>query len=151
MRGYSSTPAPCESGNANKTMLTVIGATTVRPSIFDVLVGNSQAPADAAAQVALARFTAAGTTAASAPTPLPLDPGDVAALATLGWTHSAEPTYTAGGSGVEMNFNQRTPVRWVANPGYEFKGAASANNGVGLRLVASTAAMILRGVVHWYE
>ena len=91
----------------------------------------------------------AGT--ATAYTPLPLDPADVAAVATAGVTHSAEPTYTAGGALTNQNINQRFKYRWVAAPGYEFMAPATAANGIGLYNVAITAAAVMHGTLMFFE
>jgi hypothetical protein len=149
MPGYVVT-GPNATGTANKSLITIIAAATVRPAVFDVLIGNAQTPADQSANVALQRFTAVGT-AGSSPTPEPLDAGERAALATAGITHSAEPTYTANKKGLNISLNQRATFRWVASPGYEFKAPATANNGVGLVMVSATAAMILDGTLMFTE
>jgi hypothetical protein len=114
MRAYS-VNGPAATGTANKTAVTVIGSTTARPSVFDVLLGSSTTAADNAIVAAVSRFTAAGT-AGSSFTPLPLDPSDVASVATAGITHSAEPTYTANQNLLRIVFNQRATFRWVAAP-----------------------------------
>lgn len=144
---------PSASGTANKTALTIVASATVRPRLFEFSVGLATAPnaTDQQCNFAVGRFTVAGTTAASAPTPLPIDPGDVAAVATLGWTHSAEPTYTAGGSLCDQWMNQRAMFRWVAVPGYEFLAPATAANGIGLFNKAITAAAVIQGQMLWTE
>lgn len=142
---------PNASGSSLKTGITVIGA-TVRPRVFDVIIGCNATPADQSAQYAVTRFTAAGTTAASAPTPTALDPGDTAAVSTAGWTHSAEPTYAATGSNLLLiDLNQRATFRYVASPGMELIAPATAANGLGARLVASTAALISDFSIYFYE
>lgn len=149
MRAYS-VSGPNASGSATKTMVTIIGSTTVRPRVFDLVLGSQATPADQAAEYAVTRFTAAGT-AGSSPTPLPLDPGDVAAVAAAGITHSAEPTYTANTDLLVINLNQRATFRWVASPGYELVGPATANNGLGTRLVAATTALVNWANVFFFE
>jgi hypothetical protein len=149
MRGYSAIGSNA-SGSATKTALTVIAAATVRPALFDLVLGNSTTPADQAANLAIKRFTAAGT-AGSSPTPQSNDPGDVAALATAGAAHSVEPTYTAGATLLQISMNQRATFRWVASPGYELKAPATAANGLGVQLVAATAATVYDATAYWYE
>lgn len=149
MRGYS-TNGSNASGSSNKTLITVIGATTVRPSIFDLNIGCSATPADQAAKYLLGRFTTVGT-AGSSPTPLPLDPSDVAAVATTGNAHSGEPTYTASQALLQISLNQRATFRHVCSPGFEFKGPATASNGLGLYLSSATTALIADGQVFWFE
>lgn len=149
MRSYSGIGSNA-TGTATKTALNVIAATTVRPKIYDIVVGNSATPADQAANLALKRHTAVGT-AGSSPTPQALDPGEVAALATLGAAHSAEPTYTAGASLLSISMNQRATFRYVCQPGYEFVAPATANNGLGLQLVAATATSVYDVTLSWFE
>lgn len=149
MRAYG-VQGPNASGSANKTLITIIGGTTVRPRIFDLNVGSSGTPADYAAQFKVGRFTAVGT-AGSNPTPEPVDPADVACLATAGITHSVEPTYTAGKSPLGFSMNLRANFRWVAMPGFELVGPATANNGLGLQLVSAVAASIFDGSIFFAE
>ena len=148
-RGYVTTGSNA-SGSANKTLITVIAASTVRPAIFDLNIGCVATPADQAARYFLGRFTAAGT-AGNSPTPLPLDPNDVAALGTTGNAHSVEPTYTASQALLQISLNQRATFRHVCSPGYEFKAPATAANGLGLYLSTSTTALVSDASVFWYE
>jgi hypothetical protein len=137
------------SGSANKTLISVIGSTAIRPIVYDVVIGCSATPGDIAANFQVLRNTAQGT-AGTNPTPLALDPGDPAAVSTAGITHSAEPTYAATAF-LNISMNQRATFRWVAAPGGELIGSAVASNGVGLKLVASGSALIFDGMVHWFE
>lgn len=149
MKAYAVT-GPSASGSANKSAITIIGASTVRPRICDVTLGFSTVPADQAAIINLQRFTAVGT-AASNPTPEPLDPNEAAALATAGITHSAEPTYTANKALLHVAMNQRATYRWVAQPDREFVGPATASNGIGAYLVSAGAAMVLEAAIVFVE
>lgn len=115
-----------------KTMLTLIAAATVRPQLFDVMFGADGTPADNSMRFAVQRFTAAGTSAGSPPTPNALDSSDVASLTTTGFNHSAEPTYTAGATPLDIPINQRASFRWVAAPDAEIKAPATAANGLGV-------------------
>lgn len=143
---------PSATGTANKTAATVIAGTAVRPKLYEFAVGLTTAPnsTDQQLEFALQRFTAAGT-AGSSPTPLPVDPGDVAAVATAGITHSAEPTYTSTGILFDQAINQRGMFRWVAQPGFEFMAPATAANGLGLKNVAITATSVILGTLCWFE
>jgi hypothetical protein len=115
---------------AGKTILGLTGGTTIRPRIYDMLLGSSATPADNAIQWFLQRSTAAGTS--TAVTPTALDPGDPAATATAGQNHSAEPTYTAGAILFHLALNQRATHRWIADPNGPLVIPAVANNGIGL-------------------
>lgn len=148
MRGYA-VQGPSESGSSNKTAVTVIASTSVRPRIFDIVMGCSGTPADQAANYVVGRTTTTGT-AASNPTPNLIDPGDIAAVATAGITHSAEPTY-ASTFLLTVPINQRATFRWVASPGYELVVPGSANNCLGVKNSTSTASLVLTATVHWFE
>jgi len=121
----------------NKTILTLISATTIRPKLYDLLVASGATPADLATIFHLERFTAVGTEG-SGFTPLALDAGDPASLADYGvGVFSVEPTYTANAVLVKLALNQRATFRWVAAPGSELVAPASANNGIGLQAQSS--------------
>jgi hypothetical protein len=142
---------PAAAGTATKTAITNIATSAVRPQINEVIWGVDATPADNYLLLASTRFTAAGTTAASAPTPQPLDPGDVASISTAGWTHSAEPTYATSVNLLEIAMNQRATFRWVAQDGRELVAPATAANGVGHRNVASGASLAPRASVQFRE
>lgn len=132
------------------TALTVIGSTTCRPKIYDVIVGSPATPADAQLTIQLRRFTAAGTTAASPPTPEPLEGGGQAAVATCGHTHSAEPTYA--GVGLVIPVHQRGTFRWVARQGGEISAPMAAANGIGVvKTAATTGTPQIHATVMWNE
>ena len=116
-----------------KTLLTLIGGTTNRPVLYDMILGSTATPADNALEFILQRCTAAGTSTAI--TPAPADTADPAAIATAGVNHTVEPTYTAGAILVDIAMNQRATQRWVPSPGREIKLPATASNGVGLQPV----------------
>lgn len=136
----------------DKTILTLFGATTIRPRIYDVIIGCGATPADLATKFLLNRLTALGTEG-SGFTPVALDPGDPASLADCGvGTFSVEPTYTASAIvlGV-ISLNQRATFRWVASPGGELVIPATANNGIGLKTNASGGTAVHEGLFHWEE
>jgi len=150
-RGYT-VNGPSATGTSLKTAVTVVATAAVRPRIFEFAVGILTNPnaTDQQLEFALQRFTAAGTAGSSA-TPLSIDPGDVAAIATSRITHSAEPTYTATGFLFDQAMNQRAMFRWVAVPGYEFMAPATAANGIGLKNVLVTATSVITGTIMWME
>lgn len=151
MRAYQ-VNGPSASGTANKTAVTIVGATTVRIRVYELEVGLTTAPnaTDQQLEFGAGRFTAAGT-AGSAPTPNPIDPADVASTATAGITHSAEPTYAATYL-MDNAENQRAFFRWVWNgPGYEWVMPATAANGFGVKNIGITAAAVVLGTVAFFE
>ena len=133
---------------APQTALTVVGATTVRPRIYDIIIGSVATPADAQVTMTVRRFTAAGT--ATAVTPEPIEGGGAVALATSGQTHSAEPTYA--GIGMAIPIHQRGTFRWVARQGGELSPPLTAANGYGVARTANTTGTpAMQAVIHWEE
>ncbi len=111
-------------------VLSLVGTTGIRPSIYDVLVGTTGTPADNALEFLLQNHTADGT--GDALTPTALDSGDPPAGGAYLGNHSAEPTYSAGEVLLKFGLNQRATFRWVAAPGSEIVLPASATAGAGL-------------------
>lgn len=141
---------PSQAGTGPLTAVTIIGATTVRPGVNEIIVGISTTPADQTFQACATKFTVAGT-AGSNPTPLPLDSGDVASVSTAGITHSGEPTYAATDDRLNIYLNQRATFRWVAQDGREIMGPATAANGIGTRMKTASASMTLQASVIFRE
>jgi hypothetical protein len=139
-----------DTNTAATTMWSVTSAATIRPRVYEILIGSVAAPADNAWEFLLGRTTAAGT---STPvTPVALDPADPAAIAAAGFNHSVEPTYAAGGEVLRIAGNQRAAVRWIAAPGGEIILPATAANGVGfLSNAVGGAAVAMSFTVHWEE
>ena len=86
-RGYA-VNGPSATGTANKTAVSIVGSTSVRIRVFEFSVGMTTAPnsTDQQLEFGIGRWTTSAGTAGSAPTPLAIDPGDVAAVATAGIT-----------------------------------------------------------------
>lgn len=150
-RGYS-VNGPSATGTANKTAVSIVGSTSVRIRCFEFSIGLTTAPnsTDQQLEFGFGRWTTSAGTAGSAPTPLAIDPGDVAAVATAGITHSAEPTYAATYF-MDQALNQRAMFRFVAVPGYEFVNPATATTGLGLKNIAITATSVVLGTVMFFE
>ena len=104
-------------------------AATVRPRIYDIIMG-SDAVADNAAKFVVQRCTTAGTPA-GAFTAIALDPGDPASLVTCGYAlFSAGNTLTASAYVLQWAQNQRATFRWVAAPTKEIVFPVTINYGV---------------------
>src|SRR5262245_28658915 len=132
-----------------KTLLTLVGGTTIRPQLFDLVIGSTATPADNALEFILQRFTAGGT--GTAVTPEPLDPADPAAIATAAVNHTVEPTYTSGKILMDIAMNQRATQRWVPAPGREIKVPATSANGLGLQPVHSSFTGSVTGTIHFED
>jgi hypothetical protein len=134
---------------APATIITLIGSTAIRPRCYDIDIGSSQTPADQAMLIVFSRTTTTGT-AGSNPTPMPLDPADIAAVCTAGQAHSSEPTYAATNL-LNFGMNQRASYRWVAAPDSEFVGSATASNCLALKIGTSTATLVMQATLLYFE
>lgn len=115
----------------NKTVLTMISTTTIRPKLYHLIVSSSATPTDQVTSFRTGRFTAVGTEG-SGYTPEPLDPNDPASAADFGvGTFSVEPTYTGSAELLQFDLNLRSSFQWIAVPGGELVAPATANNGLG--------------------
>ena len=132
-----------------KTVLGLSSASTIRPKIYDVIVGAAATPADGASQFQLVRYTVAGTSTVANVNAL--DPGDPSSLASAGQNHSVEPTYTASSELAAFSINQRNTFRWVAAPGGEIVLPATAANGVGLKSASATGTTANHEATFFFE
>ncbi len=128
----------------NLTVLALESAATIRPEIYEFVIGSgANAPGDLATIFHLERFTAAGTEG-SGFTPYAIDPADLAlSLADYGTgLYTLEPTYTAGAILYNLPLNERGTFRWVASPGSGFKSPATAASGTGLQSQSSGGTVV---------
>lgn len=130
-----------------------VDATTPRRfKVYDLILGTTTTPADAAIRWTLTRVSAAGAGTATTVTPAILDPADAAALADCHQDFSAEPTTYDSVALLAIALNQRASFRWVASPGGEIVVAATASIGVGIRTpVISTGTPDATALVHFEE
>lgn len=144
-------PIDAVTNTATKILQSLCGTASVRPMIYDFLIGSHATPAEQAAQYSFLRTTATGTTATALVVPQALDPGDPAcsSVAAQG-TYATDPT-TTGVALLNIALNQRATQRWVCAPGSEIVLAASVSNGVGLKAVAGTAAYTVDTTVMFQE
>jgi hypothetical protein len=139
-----------DTNTAATTQVGITSAATVRPRIYDIIVGSDATPADNAAEYNLQRYTAAGTSTSF--TPVALDPADPASLSSAGFNHSVEPTYTANAILLEWAQNQRATFRWVAAPGGEIVLPATAANGAGIQTITvAGSAVNTNFTIHFEE
>ena len=149
MRAYSA--AGSGAVGADKTLVTMVSAATIRPAIYDIVIGCAATPGDSATKFVVQRFTAAGTPGSSV-TPEPIDPADPAALASSGsGVFSVEPTYTASKILQVISLNQRAAFRWIAAPGFEFKALATAASGIGVKSSTATGQAVHDCNISWIE
>lgn len=139
-----------DTNTAGTSILGLTSASTIRPKVYDLVMGSDATPADNAGEYVLQRYTAAGTL--TSVTPRPLDPADPAALASAGEAHSSEPTYTANIIMLQWAQNQRATFRWVAAPGGEIVLPATAANGVGVQTIGlGGSAVNMNCCIHYEE
>lgn len=120
-----------------KTALTLLGGTSVRPKLKEVIFGATSA-ADKALEWLLQRLTADGT--GTAVTPKPVDPADVASRCTAKYNYSAEPTYTSGENMVNPGSHQKLSWIWQAlDSDSRIVVPASSGAGLGMQIKSSDA------------
>ena len=134
---------------ASQTFFNITSATTIRPFIYEYVLGSSGSPGDQAARYQIQRHTAAGT--GTAVTGQAIDPNDPAPLTIGARAHSGEPTLTANAFMDEIGMNQRVTFRWVAYPGGELIMPATAANGLSFFTNAVTSAFTVIAKVHVAE
>lgn len=118
----------------------IVSAATVRPKLYDLMMGSPETPADQAASWVVRRSTTAST-GGTAITPTPIDPAEPAALASAMVAPSmSAPTLTAGLFLLAWAQNLRATFRWVAAPGKEIIAPATAANGLTLLNTVLTGA-----------
>lgn len=150
-RRYSISGSATNTQSATLPLITLIGAATIRPKIYDVYFSSSATPADNAALYAFQRCTTAGTPGSSL-TPQALDNGDPASLASSGLaTFSVGPTLTASAFLLQVAHNQRASVRWVAAPGGELVIPATASNGIAVVPTSVSSAFSDSVTIHYEE
>lgn len=135
----------------NLTILALESAATIRPKLYEFLIGVGATPVDNATLFHLERFTAPGTEG-SGFTPVAIDPANAGLeLADYGTgLYSVEPTYTANAILQKLALNQRATFRWIAAPGKELIAPATASNGIGLQSQSSTG-VISHDVTMYHE
>ena len=139
---------------ANKTAAKIIGASTKRFEVVDIIMTGSGITAAAATQheckVAFLSNTGAGT-AVGSPTPSKADQAANVSLLTAGTSYSAESTTYETNVFPLFGFNQQGGMRFGVPEGSGFKtdgGQTNLSFGV---LVISSAAGKVSGNVFWIE
>jgi len=157
MANYSAQGSITTSSQAYLGIISVVNPSSgvaSRMKLYDILIGSAATPADAFLQFDISRQTASsanGTT--QTPGVNALDPSDSASLKQI------TTNYTTGASAITSSsqlwnipINQRASYRWVAAPGSELVGPATASAGLALRVLGAAAAgPTCNGVVMWNE
>lgn len=108
---------------------TLIGSASVRPELYDILMGCSD-PADShEGRFSIIRCSTTGTPGSS-PSPVTLDPGDPATSQCTAGLAIFTVGPTPGVVLLQWGAKQDEPFRFATAPNKEFKGAYVANNGL---------------------
>jgi len=137
--------------NVSSSYITIVGltgATTIRPEITRLVI-NPKTLADNVLDYLLQRYTGAGTSTAR--TPHKEDDGDPAALASFGYNHTSEPTYTSGSILLPLQLFQKVPYTHEFYEGHGFKIPATAANGAGLQVKHASMTDEVQAVLGWSE
>lgn len=141
------TPAGSDLG-----IMTVSSDGTVRPAVYDIIIGSDASPADIATEFMVERNTDEGTTPSATPTAVKLDPATAAASSTTtGGTYATDPANLASNELLMIALNQRATFRWVAAPDSELVAPATDNDGIFLRSVASGGTPNINATFLWKE
>jgi len=130
-------------------VLGLTSAATVKPRIYDTIIGSLATPADNAVQFLYQRYTASGT--GTAVTPRALDPDDPAALAASEENHTVEPTYTSDEILLNIPLNQRATYRIPLVEKGELVCPKTADNGIGVQPVHSSFTGDVTCTIHFQE
>ncbi len=135
-----------------KTLVTTIGAASAprRLKIYDFLIGTTGTPADNYLEWDISRMTADDGTKTNV-TPTALDPADPAAATLSRANFTAEGTITATSSVFYLGLNQRASYRWVASPGGELVGPATAAAGFAVRAKSAVYVLTCGAKVYFEE
>ncbi len=128
-RSYSFANSVTSPNSATLPICTIISAITIRPKLYDVVMGSSSAPADHSGRFNITRCSTTGTPGSS-PTPAPIDPADPAALTTNGLAVFTSTPPTLGNVMLQWALNQKNTMRWQAREGKEIVAPATASNGL---------------------
>ena len=136
-----------------KTIISAIASANSRILLYEMLFGTIGTPADQVLQFSVDNESAmtAGTNNTTV-TPTPQDPGPgtpPSPLTTAGGAWTTEPT--VGTNFFEAGCNMRQMVRWVAKDGKELVAPATANHGIGLRILSPTYTGDVRATLFYTE
>ncbi len=150
MRRYNGFTNQTNTQSSTAALFNIVGATTFRLQMYDVVCGSDATPADNAAKFAFQRSTVNFGTP-TAVTPVALDPGDPASLALFSAPGGTAVTVTANSFPLQWAQNQRATFRWIAAPDGEIIIPATAAAGLTLMPLVATAAVNYVFTVHWKE
>ncbi len=127
----------------------LLGVTSSRGRIYDILFGHGSAPADTVIRWEVARATTSATGTGAVETQLDID-GPAAELA-VEEEVTVGPTVTADNQLIDMDLNQRATFRWISAPDSEFVVPASATGAIFINASSATYTGIARVTIMWAE
>ncbi len=131
-------------------VLGVVGVTTIRGRIYDMMWGSIGTPADNEVQWLVRRSTDLGTEG-SAVVGQPLDDGAPTALTLASTNYSVEPAMAAGSEIIDIGLNQRASWRWVAAPEGEIVMTADAAVAIVITPIGPASVGVVTATAHWVE
>ncbi len=149
-RRYSGYTNATNTASSTAPLWNLVGATTTRVRLYDLIIGSDATPADNASKFVLQRTTVDFGTP-SAVTPVKLDPADPASLCLFSTPGGAAPTITANSTLLQVAFNQRASMRWVAAPDSALVIPATAAAGICCTPTVTTGAVNYVFQVLWAE
>jgi len=150
MRCYSAVDDQAVTASPGDTVVSLTSAATIRPAVYELILGTTGTPGDQAIEWQLRRFdTADGTGDALAEQPV--DPADPAALATAKGNHTVEPTYGSLAIPLILGIHQRATFHWRAMQGRGIKIPAVATEGVGIVPFNASYIGLATATMFWEE
>jgi hypothetical protein len=141
-----------QTNTAGKVLWDILATATVRPTLYDLIIGSHATPADNSCQYEVYLAADAGTTPTASVTPKALDATDPAATASSHkGIYSVDPA-VSGGALLEIPLNLRCTFRWIATPGGELIASAATTSGFLFKSIAvSGSAYTVDTVAHYWE
>lgn len=135
---------------ADDTGIHILGGAAIRAKLSEFIISSDAAPVEQNGEYQIVRTTSAGTTAGATLTVESVDPlSPTASASAEGNGYATEPT--VGDIMMDVSVHQKATFRWVAYPGREIQSVVAANNGIGLVVIAQSAAFSLNLSTEWSE
>ena len=127
------------------------GVVTIRPSVYYIMVGSETNSADSTNVMHVKFFTAWAPSGGAAVTPLALEQGDRAPLASAYQASTVDPTYTSAVPLLAICLNQKLTFQWYAREGGELIGNNADDSGIGNEIITTQGTSVLSTTFHFTE
>ena len=131
-------------------VLNLTGSTTIVFDIFYCAFSCLTDELDDMLQWTIARTTTVGTGDSLTPSPMIFD-GTIASNTGVTGNLTAEPTYTANLTLLDIAVNTRSFQQWYAQPGRELASESAANAGIGIGALHGSSTPTVLCTVHFLE